>query len=168
MANYGDKVKYFATVANLSENGVTLTMVMNLEDIKDENGNVTAGVVGMNKDFSEEELHTYIHIGVQKLLSQLTSKVGRYLKFKCGNAPHKYEGVTSLLCLLMEGAGVELEREFVQKGTDLNGVAAKADLWRTSDLKVTFKPMTAEDNELANMLLADVKPRQTVEIKPLF
>ena len=150
---------YVANVLNLAENGVTSTMVMNLD----------ASVIARNKDFTADEEHAYIHISISALLSDLTSKIGRYLKFKVGNAAHKYDGVSSLLCLLYEGANVEFDRTFVTKGTDINGVSAKGDLWHTENLKVTFKELSADDVEIANMLLADIKPkRMQSEIKPLF
>lgn len=150
---------YVANVINLAENGITSSMVMNL-DVK---------VIGRNKDFTQDEEHDYIHISVSSLLSSLTSKLGRYLKFKVGNAAHKYEGVSALLCLLYEGAEVEFDREFVTKGTLINGVSAKGDLWHTTNMQVKFKELSSDDVEIANMLLADIKPkRMQSEIKPLF
>ena len=149
---------YSANVTNLSENGVTNTMVMNLD----------ANVIARNKDFTADEEHGYIHISVSALLSALTSKIGRYLKFKVGNAAHKYDGVSSLLCLLYEGASVEFDRSFVTKGTIINGVAAKGDLWHTENLKVTFKELTKDDLEIANMLMQDIKPKAQNVVKPLF
>lgn len=150
---------YTANVISLAENGVTSTMVMNLD----------ASVIARNKDFTADEEHAYIHISISALLSALTSKVGRYLKFKVGNAAHKYDGVSSLLCLLYEGATVEFDREFVTKGTIINGVSAKGDLWHTTNMQVKFKELSSDDVEIANMLLADIKPkRMQSEIKPLF
>lgn len=150
---------YVANVLNLAENGVTSTMVMNLD----------ANVIARNKDFTADEEHGYIHISISALLTCLTSKIGRYLKFKVGNAAHKYDGVSSLLCLLYEGATVEFDREFVTKGTIINGVSAKGDLWHTTNMQVKFKELSSDDIEIANMLLADIKPkRMQSEIKPLF
>lgn len=150
---------YSANVVSLAENGVTSTMVMNLD----------ANVIARNKDFTADEEHGYIHISISALLTCLTSKIGRYLKFKVGNAAHKYEGVSALLCLLYEGAEVEFDREFVTKGTIINGVSAKGDLWHTTNMKVKFKELSSDDVEIANMLLADIKPkRMQSEIKPLF
>lgn len=167
MSNFGDKKVFKASVEMLKENGISNTLVMDLKNIT-ENDQPVEGVIGMNKEFTAEEAHTYVHVGMTKLLNCLSNKIGRYLKFKVANTPWKYEGVTSLLCLLFEDAEVVIERTFVQKGTDLNGVPAKADMWNTSDIQVTFRTMTAEDNELAMMLLNDVKKRSTAEVKPLF
>jgi hypothetical protein len=150
---------YSANVISLAENGVTNTMVMNLD----------TKVIARNKDFSQDEEHEYIHISVSALLSALTSKIGRYLKYKVGNAAHKYDGVSSLLCLLYEGAEIEFDREFVTKGTVINGVSAKGDLWHTTNMVVKFKELSANDQEIANMLLQDIKPKRLQsEIKPLF
>ena len=150
---------YSANVISLAENGVTNTMVMNLD----------ANVIARNKEFTADEEHGYIHISVSALLSALTSKIGRYLKYKVGNAPHKYEGVSALLCLLYEGAEIEFDREFVTKGTIINGVSAKGDLWHTTNMVVKFKELSADDQEIANMLLQDIKPKRLQsEIKPLF
>lgn len=154
----GTKKTYSVVVENIQENGVTSSLVVNIDK----------PIVGMDKTLTKEEEHKHFHASVSMLLNKVTDTKGRYLKYKVGNAPHKYVGVSSVLCLLYEGATIELERTFVAKGTDLNGVPAKADMWHTSDLKVTFKQLSSEDQQILAMLMADVKPRTQQEIKPLF
>ena len=154
----GDKKVFSAHVASVNENGVTNTLIVNTDK----------PIIGMNKEFTAEEEHLYFHASVTMLLSHLEGVKGRYVRFKVGNAPHKYEGVTSVLCMLYDNSDIEIERTYIAKGTDINGVKAAHDMWHTSDLKVTFPKLTAEDNELLAMLINDIKPKSQAQVKPLF